>query len=87
VHREDGITPDPYQVTADFTEHSAEQLRADSVTPGGTLTETGDLPAEVVALANQVTAGASTAFDKADALRNYFTNPATGSTIHDRPGR
>jgi len=80
VHRADDITPDPYQVTAAAPEHSAEALRADTVTPGGTLTETDNLPAEVVTLADQVTAGASTAFDKADALRNYFTNPANGFT-------
>ena len=45
-----GRTPSPRRrtsVDASFTQPSAEQLRADSVTPGGELTETGDLPAEV----------------------------------------
>ncbi|MEP6563452.1 MAG: DUF3488 and transglutaminase-like domain-containing protein, partial [Nakamurella sp.] len=78
VHRPDAITPDTYQVWASLSQPAAEQLRADTVTSGGELTETGDLPAEVVTIANDVTAGATTAFDKADALRSYFTNPANG---------
>ena len=80
VHRDGAINPATYQLSANFNEPSTEQLRADSVTAGGELTETGDLAAEVVTIANDVTAGASTAFDKADALRSYFTNPANGFT-------
>jgi hypothetical protein len=55
-------------------------LRADTVTAGGTLTETGDLADEVTTLTAQVTAGATTAFDKAEALRRWFTDPANGFT-------
>ena len=80
VHRVEPVTPAPYEVDAVFTEHTADELRADTVTSGGLLTETGDLPAEVVAQATAVTAAATTAFDKADALRTYFTNPANGFT-------
>ncbi len=78
VHRIEPVTPAPYQVDAVFTELTADELRADTAAPDGLLTETGDLPAEVVALATQVTAGDTTAFDKADALRTYFTDPANG---------
>ena len=47
---------------------------------GGLLTETGDLPAEVVDLATSITASATTPFDKANALNSYFTDPANGFT-------
>ncbi|MET0863475.1 MAG: DUF3488 and transglutaminase-like domain-containing protein [Nakamurella sp.] len=78
VHRPEATTPGPYQVSAGFEQPSAEQLRSDSVTSGGELTATGELPAEVVTIATDVTAGANTAFDKADALRSYFTDPVNG---------
>ena len=80
MHRAEPTTPAPYQVAAAFSQPAVEDLRADTVTSGGELTETGDLPAEAVAIANDVTANASNAFDKADALRTYFTNPANGFT-------
>ena len=78
VHRTDPLTPAPYDIDAVFAAPSADDLRADTVTSGGQLTETDDLPAEVVTIASRVTAGASTAFDKAAALQNYFTDPANG---------
>jgi len=80
VFREDPISPAPYLVTATFGEPSADQLRADTATAGGELLDTGDLRPEVIARATEVTAGATTAFDKADKLRNYFTDPANGFT-------
>jgi hypothetical protein len=61
-----------------FQEHTADQLRQDSVTAGGPLTDAGVLPDEVVRTARDVTAGAATPFDKAEALRTYFTDPANG---------
>ncbi len=76
VHRTDRISPAPYQVTANFTQPSADELRADTATAGGELLDTGDLRPEVVARAVEVTAGATTAFDKADRLRAYFTDRA-----------
>src|SRR4029077_19074712 len=78
IHRDDAVTPAPYRIDAVFTQHSADDLRADTATDAGALTETGQLPNEVVTLAQQITAGATTAFDKADAIRNYFLNPANG---------
>lgn len=78
VHRADQITPSPYQVTAAFGEPFADDLRADTATAAGALLDTGDLRPEVVAKAVEVTAGATTAFDKADRLRTYFTDPANG---------
>ncbi len=80
VHRADPVQPDPYRVAVVFREHTAEQLRKDTVTPGGPLTDSGALPAEVVNTARDVTAGATTPFDKAEALRKYFTDPANGFT-------
>ena len=78
VHRVEPLTPAPYEIDAVFAEPTAEELRTDDARPGGVLTETGDLRPEVVEIATQVTAGATTAFDKADALRSYFTDTANG---------
>lgn len=78
VHRPDQITPSPYLVTARFGQPSADDLRADTTSAGGELLDTGNLRPEVIAKAVAVTAGATTTFDKADLLRNYFTDPANG---------
>ncbi len=78
VHRPDAQSPTPYQLSVDFTPPTAEQLRADTVTAGGVLTDSGQLPDEVVQTAKAVTGAATTAFDKAEALRAYFTNPING---------
>jgi transglutaminase-like putative cysteine protease len=80
VHRAEPLTPAPYVIDAVFAEPTAAELRADTARPGGLLTETGDLSPEVVAIATQVTGAATTAFDKAEALRTYFTDPANGFT-------
>lgn len=76
VHRDSPTDPGTYQLQVAKAPAAAADLRADTVTPGGLLTETGDLRPEVTALAVQATAGATTAFDKADALRQWFTDPA-----------
>lgn len=78
VHRPDRITPSPYLVTATFGRPSADELRADTTSAGGELLDTGNLRPEVIAEAVAVTAGATTAFDKADRLRSWFTDPASG---------
>jgi transglutaminase-like putative cysteine protease len=78
VHRSDKVTPSPYQVIATFGQPSADDLRTDTASAGGELLETGSLRPEVVAKAVEVTAGATTAFDKADRLRTWFTDPANG---------
>jgi transglutaminase-like putative cysteine protease len=80
VHRVESVTPPPYEIDAGTAAPTADQLRADTTRSGGLLTETGDLSADVVALATQVTAAATTSFDKADALRKYFTDPTNGFT-------
>lgn len=76
VHRNSPTNPGTYQLQVAKAQPAAADLRSDDVTPGGLLTETGDLRPEVTALAVQATAGATTAFDKADALRQWFTDPA-----------
>lgn len=78
VHRADAVTPGPYTIAANLSQPTAEELRADSVVGGGLLTETDDLPTAVVDLATTITAGATTPFDKANALNTYFTDPANG---------
>jgi len=78
VHRADPVKPDPYELSVSTVRQGADQLRADTVTAGGTLTDTGDLADAVTTLTAQVTAGATTAFDKAEALRRWFTDPANG---------
>jgi transglutaminase-like putative cysteine protease len=80
VHRSEAISPGPYLITADLTNPSADELRADTTSGGGDLLDTGDLRPEVIARAVEVTAGATTPFDKADRLTNYFTDPANGFT-------
>ena len=78
VHRADQITPSPYLITANFNRPSADELRADTTSAGGELLDTGDLRPQVIAKAVEVTAGATTAFDKAERLRTWFTDPANG---------
>lgn len=80
VHRASPTNPGTYQLQVAKAPASAEELRADSVVTGGLLTETGDLRPEVTAEAVRVTADATTAFDKADALRQLFTTPTNGFT-------
>ena len=50
VHRADPVKPDPYEISLSTVRRGADQLRADTVTAGGTLTDTGTLSDEVVAL-------------------------------------
>jgi transglutaminase-like putative cysteine protease len=78
VFRQTPTTPQQYTVTADFATVSAEQLETENVHSGGPLTETGNLPSQVVSLANSITAGALTPFDQAQAVLDYFKNPDNG---------
>ena len=78
--REDSENPGTYSVVTSFDLPTADELRADTVTPGGALTETGTLPQRVVTLAREITADADTAFDKSDALLNYFLDTTNGFT-------
>lgn len=78
VYRSDPLNPGTYQLTQRQTKPTEDELRRDSVTPGGPLTETGSLRAEVRDTAQQVTEGATTAYDKAAALLRWFTDPDNG---------
>jgi len=82
VHRDEPISPDPYLVTAVFAQPTADELRADTASSGGELLETGNLRPEVIAAATQATAGATTAFDKADRLRSFLST-ANGFAYDD----
>lgn len=79
-HREDAVQPPPYVTTAPATPPTTAALQADTVTGGGLLTETGELPASVLDAATQATQAAVTPFDKALALKNWFTDPINGFT-------
>lgn len=78
IFRTDKVKPAPYTLSVDQTEPTAEALEQDAVVSGGDLTDTGSLPATVRDQAAEVTANASTAYDKALALQQWFTNPANG---------
>ena len=78
VFRTDRIKPQPYRLSVDQSEPTAESLEQDAVVSGGDLTETGSLPAVVRTQATQVTADAATPYDKALALQQWFTDPANG---------
>ncbi len=78
IWRTDAVNPGGYSLVTSFAKANAEDLRKDTVTPGGALTETGTLPRRVVQLAQDITEGEGNAFDKADALLDYFTDPANG---------
>ena len=78
VYRPDKVKPGSYVLAANLTKPTATELEADSVVSGGELTETGSLAKSVRDTAQQVTASATGAFDKARALEQWFTNGANG---------
>ncbi|WP_188943645.1 transglutaminase family protein [Nakamurella endophytica] len=80
AHRTDPVNPGTYRLQVRTQRPTDAELEQDTVTPGGALTETGRLSPSVSKLAQDVTASASTAFDKALALQQYFTDPSNGFT-------
>ncbi len=78
VFRTDRVKPGPYLLDVRQSKPSAAELEADSTIGGGQLTETGALADSVAATAQEVTAGQTGAFDKAEALVQWFTDPANG---------
>ena len=80
VYRADKVRPGSYLLDVRQGQPDSSELRADTVVPGGPLTETGSLPKQVRDTAMAVTAGADSAFDKADALRKWFTDSRNGFT-------
>jgi transglutaminase-like putative cysteine protease len=80
VHRADQLNPKTYSLRAAFPVPSGADLRADSVSPNAALTATDGVPDSVKRTAEDITSNASTPFDKADALLNYFTDPTNGFT-------
>lgn len=80
IFRSSATTPGPYRVLTDTSVDDAAALRTDSVVASPTLTQTGDLPAEVVDLARSITAETTNAFDAVDALLRFFTDPSNGFT-------
>ncbi|WP_029137896.1 transglutaminase family protein [Nakamurella lactea] len=80
IHREAKLNPGTYSMRAAFPLPSAADLRTDSVSPDSALTDTSGVPESVRQQAKDVTSNAPTPFDKADALRKYFTDPTNGFT-------
>ena len=78
VYRSDKVKPGKYVISANLAKPTAAALEADSVVAGGALTETGSLATSVRDTAQQVTASATGAFDKARALEEWFTDGANG---------
>lgn len=70
---------DGWQQRAALSEPTADQLRSATGTgsPGQDYLDARAVDPRVVALARDITAGRADAFDKAMALQNYFTGPAT----------
>lgn len=80
VHRTEPVNPGVYGLRVNTDKLTDRALQQDTVTPGGPLTDIGSLPAEVIGVAQRVTASAPTAFDKANALKQWFTDPVNGFT-------
>lgn len=78
VQRDDRLNPRTYSLRAAFPEPTAEQLRGDTVSPDARLVDASGILASVREQAQEVTADAATPFDKADALKTWFTDPANG---------
>lgn len=78
VFRDRELNPKSYSLLTSFTMPTDADLRADTVTATAALLDTTGVPDSVRSTAAEVVAGAQTPFDKADALLQYFTNPANG---------
>ncbi|AZI57660.1 transglutaminase domain-containing protein [Nakamurella antarctica] len=78
IFRPESVNPGGYSMLVALGKISPEALRADTVTAGGNLTDQAGVPISVVELARSVTASATSAFDKAFALTQYFTTPSNG---------
>lgn len=78
VHRQQKLNPHTYSLRAAFPAPAPDDLRADTVTSVQNLVQLDGVPDAVGDLATEVTAEAGTAFDKADAVLNYFRDPKNG---------
>lgn len=74
-YRDEATNPGTFQLLVQQDKPSDAALRKDTVTAGGVLTDVGALPAAVRQQAVEVTAAAATPFDKALALKQWFTDP------------
>lgn len=88
VHRDSKVNPNSYTMRSAFPKLTSTELEQDTTTPTADTVALPNIPESVHQLAENVTAAASTDFDKADALRKYFTDPANGFrySLHVPPG-
>lgn len=75
--RQEGVDPERIVAQVDPRQPEVSALLADTVTPRPDEVDVGDLPAQVVDLAREV-AGDGPAFAQAQALQQWFTDPANG---------
>ena len=82
VHRNgnDKVNAQQYSLQAPAEKASNEDLETDTTVAGGPMTTISGVADEVKQTAVTVTKNATTAFDKAKALTDWFTNPANGFT-------
>lgn len=81
VFRPDNVTPGTYVLTAVQNKPDRAALEADTVVPAGAdLAETGALSPIVQTTAQRVTVAQAGPFNKAAALQQWFTDPASGFT-------
>ncbi len=78
VYRADNVKPGQYLLRYEQRIPTVTDLRADSVDAGSRLIDTGALDPSVRDTAQRITSAASGPFDKANALRRWFTDPASG---------
>ncbi|MDQ6658053.1 MAG: DUF3488 and transglutaminase-like domain-containing protein [Actinomycetota bacterium] len=78
IHRESRVNPKSYTMRSAFPRLTSVALEQDITTPTADTVALPNIPESVHQLAETVTGSASTDFDKADALRKYFTDPAQG---------
>jgi transglutaminase-like putative cysteine protease len=82
-----GLKPNyQYQITSESIDPSADELRSATVAnpPSEMYTQLPKLPSSVAKLADQITAGAATPYDKARLLQDYFTTYFDYSTTVQR---
>lgn len=78
VHRDGRVNPQAYTMRSAFPKLTSTQLQQDTTTASADTVAVPNVPEQVHQVAETVTASSSTDFDKADALRKYFTTPANG---------
>ncbi len=78
VHRANAMNPQSYTLHYVAQKALDTDLETDTTPTGGPMTTITGVPAEVQQTAQRVTAAATSSFAKAEALTNWFRDPANG---------